>query len=208
MLDNLVKIYDDFTKGGRTQDLQQLAKELNYSFSKRDSFGTQTTEIKGLDIFSKKGTKRLIGVIDFPSTAFKGTIRFYDYLNTKDLETATTSIVEVRCEDLLTERFKIQPRGPLRKMKGLFLRSANPFSYLKEFNSKFEIEEFDDGSLLKESAMELMTEFPGITCEAEGNYLVFYYRHKEVSIADIVSMVAFAEEFTRLTKDDLSGDYV
>jgi len=208
MLDNLVKIYDDFAKSGRIQDLEQLAKELGYPFAKRMPFGPQTTEIKGFNLFSKKGSKRFIGVISIPAKAFKGSIRFYDYLNTRDLETSTHSVIEIHCEDLYTDEFIIQPKGALRKMKGLFVAPSNPFPHLKDFNSKFEISAYYEGSILKESALDLMVDFPGITCEAEGNYLIFYYRKKEIPIAEIIDIVAFAEEFVRLTKFDTSDDYV
>ena len=208
MLDNLVKIYDDFAKSSRMQDLQQLAKELNHPFTKRVSFGPQTSEIKGFDLFSKKGSKRFIGIIDFPVQAFKGRIRFYDYLRTRELETSTHSVVEVYCNDLFTEEFKIQPRGAFRKMKGLFVRGSAPFKTLKEFNSKFEVTEYDEGSLLRASALDLMVDYEGVSIEADGNYLIFYYRKKEVPIGDVIKMVEFAEEFTRLTKFDFSDDFV
>lgn len=210
MLDNLVKVYDEFSKGGRVQDLEQLAREYKLSFTKRESFGKQTTEIKGFNIFSKKGAKRFIGILSLKSEKFKGQIRFYDYLKTKDLETSTTSIIEIFCEDIYTDYFKISPKGAIGKMKGIFVSDQGYFPELIEFHSKFvistEVEEED--LIIRESALNLILDFPKITCEADGNYFLFYFRKKEAKIQDIISTIDFAEEFVRLLCFDESGDFV
>ena len=210
MLDKLVNLYDDIAKGGRIQDLEQLAVEHRLPFISRQLFGIQTTDIKGFKLFSKKGTKRLIGIMSISTQQFKGSIRFYDYLNTKDLETSTHSVIEIYCENLYNDYFIIEPKGAFKKMKGLFTRQRKEFPQLKEFYSRFLISTRDPDALsvLKESALDLMIDFRKITCESEGNYFLFYRRKKEINVHDILPTVEFAEEFVRLIHFDHSGEYV
>ena len=210
MLDNLVKVFDDFSKGGRVQDLAQLAKEYSFSFEKRQSFGVQPTEIKGFKAFAKKGTKRLIGISSTNPLKFKGKVRFYDYLKTKDLETSTTSIIEIFCEDIFTDYLMIQPKGVIKKMKGLFSSDRIYFPKFKSFHSQFVItsEVDEEDSILRESALSLMLDFPKVTCEAEGNHFLFYVRKKDIKIQDIIPTMEFAEEFVRLICFDKTGDFV
>jgi hypothetical protein len=210
MLDNLVKIFDDFTKGDRIQDLGQLAQEEKLSLTKRQSFGEQTTEIKGFKIFSGKGSKRLIGILSLPCKKFIGKIKFYDYLVTKDLETKTTSIIEIYAEEIDTDYFIIEPKGAIGKMKNMFVSSPIVFPELKEFHKSFEIE-YDNSQydyLFKRSALELMNDYPRITCEGMGNYFLFYRRKKIIEVHDILPLVQFAEEFVRLMCYDDTEDYV
>lgn len=210
MLDKLVKLYDDFAKGERQLDLEQLSKEYQFSFIKRESFGIQTTYIKGFSDFNKKGSKRLIGILSRSTEAFKGIIRYYDFLITRDLETTTHSVVEVYNDQLYTDYFKIEPKGAFRKMKGLFMSERKIFPRLKEFHSKFIISSKDPDAttILKQSALELLLDWPGLSVEAEGNYFLFILRKKEMKVSQIVSAVDLAEDFVRLLQFDVSDDFV
>jgi len=139
MFDTLVKLYDDFSSNERTQSLSQLAKENQFDFTKRVSFGKQPTELKGFSIFKKKGTKRFIGVLQQAMEGANGKIRFYDFLNTKDLETKTNSVVEIYCKDIYVDHFKIEPKSTFAKMKGFFVSGNQAFDDLPEFYSQFQI---------------------------------------------------------------------
>jgi hypothetical protein len=210
MFESLVQVYDEFTKNGRIQDLKQLAKEQRFSFSKRVSFGSQITELKGFKVFAKKGTKRLVGLISQATEGFKGEIRFYDFLRTYELETYTTSVIEIRCDELFAEYLTIQPKGALEKMKGIFVSEEKEFPHLQLFHQNFQISSRspDASLLLKESVVDLMSQFPGLTFEAEGNYFLFYFRKKEMKIQQIIPNINFAEEFVRLLCFDQEGDFV
>lgn len=210
MFDTLVKLYDEYTNKERVQNLAQLAREHQFRFTNRVEFGRQPTLLKEFDAFRKKGTKRFIGVMEQAMEGAKGTLRFYDFLNTKDLETKTQSIVEIHCEDIFVDHFKIEPKSNFAKMKGFFISDNLDFPDLTTFNSQFQISSSnEDGTTpLTRKALQLMEEFPGIRLEAEGHYFLFYYSKKEMSLSEIIPTVDFGEEFVKLLSFDREDDYV
>lgn len=210
MIDKLVNLYDDFTKRNRIEDLEQLGREYGFEYEKRASYGHRPTELKTFNAFSGKGNKRLLGVLTAATDAFKGTSKFYDYLNTKDLETKTQSIVEIYCDDFFADPIIIQPKSGLSKLKGWLVSEARQFPELKEFYQLFKVstEHQEDSLWLSEKALSLLIDFPGLTLEAQGNHFIFYYRKKELELTKIMPLVEMAEEFVRLTCHDRSADYV
>ncbi len=210
MVDSLVKIYDEFFKSQRSQELEQLAREQQFSFTKRETFSQQLTEIKGFKIFNSKGTRRFLGIIAQDLTDVKGQIRFYDSLRTKDLETKSQSILEIYCENIFADYLIIEPKSTFTKMKGFFVGTEEPFPNLHTFNQNFQISsKIPEASLLlKASALNLMIDFPGITFEALGNHFLFYYRKKELKPHEIVPLMDFGETFLNLLCFDNSDDYV
>ena len=72
MLDQLVNVFDQITKGGRLQELSLLANDFNFSFKKRSPISSERTEIRGFELFSKKGFKRFLGVLKQESDQFNG----------------------------------------------------------------------------------------------------------------------------------------
>jgi len=210
MIDKLINIYDDFKKSGRVQDLRQLAHEFKFDFQKRVVFGRQPTEIKGFKVFDSKGAKRFLGILSQPLENLDGIIRFYDYLKTKDLETKTQSIIEVRVNDIYTNYLKIEPKGTFSKMKGIFMSEKREFSNAVDFYKLYQISSAsaDAEIILQHSALSLLAQNPGITIEAEGNYFLFYYKKKEMDIRHIIRAIDFAEDFMELLVFDQSGDLV
>lgn len=210
MLDTLVDTFDDFFKSGRFKDLKQLAREHNLSYSKRQSFGDQSTAIKDFKLFEKKGTKRFIGILSDAAQGFNGLLRSYDYLRTYELETTTMSVIEVFCEDIYTEYFMIQPKGAFGKMKDLFVPSYLLYPHLNQFNSAFEISTKHTDTIppLNDEALDMVLDFPGITIEGEGNHFFFYYHKKEMKVPNILPTLDFAEQFVGLLSVENSGDYV
>ncbi len=210
MFDALVKLYDDFASKERIQNLAQLARENQFDFKNRIEFGRQPTALKEFDAFDKKGTKRFIGVLDQPMEGAKGTVRFYDFLTTKDLETKSQSIVEIHCEDIFVDHFKIEPKSNFAKMKGFFVSDKLDFPDLKTFNSQFQISSSNENGAtpLTRKALQLMEDFPGIRMEAEENYFLFYYLKKDIKLSDILPTIDFGEEFVRLLCFDREDDYV
>ncbi|MFT5168226.1 MAG: hypothetical protein ACI8P3_003467 [Saprospiraceae bacterium] len=210
MIDSLVKVYDDIFKKERAQDLAQLAREEQFSFIRRVSFSTQLTELKGFKVFSSKGAKRFLGVLFQQLITVKGRVRFYDYLNTKDLETRSQSIVEIYTEDLFANYLMIEPKSTFSKMKGFFVAAEAQFPQLEVFNHNFQISSKipEANLLLRESALKLMSDYPGLTFEALGNHFLFYYRKKELKTPEIIPLINFAEEFLRLLCFDDRDDYV
>ena len=195
MFDNLVNIYDDFTKNERTQSLERLASEYGFEFQKRESFGEQTTYIKGFKIFDTKGTKRFLGVLSQNLRSEKGRIRFYDYLKTKDLETKTTSIVEIFVDDLFVDPFIIKPKKSFGRLKNLFSRGKE--NDLEEFYKKFKVLSSADNPelMFSNSSLNSLLKRPGMRVEGEGNYLLFYFRNKEIKLIEALDIMDFAEAF-------------
>lgn len=210
MIDKLVHVFDHLTKANRLEELALLAEDFKLEFQKRVPISAQRTEIRGFDVFSKKGTKRFLGILSEPSDRFSGQIRFYDYLKTKDLETKTTSVIEVFCDDICTDYVKIEPKSTFSKMKGFFVSGQKQFSGLDDFYQQFEISARQENGTfwLKKNALSSLTEFPGLTMESEANHFLFYYRKKEIPVQKIIPLMEFAEEFVRLTCFDQTDDFV
>jgi len=210
MIDQLVKVFDTLTKAGRLEELSLLADDYKLDFKKRSLISAERMEIRGFKAFSRKGAKRFLGILSQASDQFNGQIRFYDFANTKDLETKTTSVIEVNCEDIYVDYVKIEPKGAFSKMKGIFVSENLQFPELTTFNQQFQISSTtENGSFwLNKIALGTMSKFPGITMEAEGNNFLFYFRRKEMPVQDIIKTIDMAEEFVRLTCFDQSEDFV
>jgi len=197
MLDKLVDIYDSWSKGGRARDLRQLAKEYDLNYDRRVEFGDQPSDIKSFTVFQGKGIKRVMGVIESDLEHSKGTVRFYDYLRTKDLETYTRSIVEVYCEDVRADYFKIEPKSIINRTKNIFQSSKRIHTDLKSFHKKFFLPSQSDDVqyLLNKKALDLFTDYPGLTMEGKGRCFVFYKKKEELPVDQILPLMDFAEEF-------------
>lgn len=210
MIDSLIKFFDDISKAGRLEELSLFANQYGFNFTKRVTFHKQTSRIKGFKLFAKKGTKRFIGILAQIPEKFKGSIRFYDYLKTKDLETKSTSVIEIACEEIFLDYIIIEPKGAFTKMKDFFVSDQKLFPDLIDFHSNFQISSKtpDASSMLKKSALALMTAFPGVTCEIEGNHFIFYTPKKEILAQDIIRMINFTEDFVAALCFDQTDEYV
>ncbi len=200
MFEDLLNFYDDFTKNERTQSLSRLAEEQNFEFRKREPFGEQATILKAFDIFQKKGAKRFLGIIDIPtSELIEGNIRFYDYVVTKDLETKTSSIVEIYSPQTFPGEFSIRPRTSLSKL----LKSSSNLN--AAFRKGFKVDSnFDLPTLTK----EILLDFPKIRIEAKNEVFLFYRKNKQIPITDIFKIVGFAEDFIESFDNRDGEDFV
>jgi hypothetical protein len=210
MFENLVDFFDDFTKNQRIESLNTLAEENGFEYHKKEPFGNQPSQLKGFKATAMKGTKRLLGVCVLPLRGLKGTIRFYDFLNTKDLETKTTSIIEIFTEDIFSEYLMISPKNAFGKMKGFFVSDKKDYPDQSEFYKNYHIttKNPEDDYHLKESVIKVFGQNPGLTMESEGNYFIFYNRKKEMKIPVILENIDFAEEVVQLFCFDNSEDFV
>lgn len=210
MIESLIKLFDEFTRRGRIDDLYQLSREYGFDFQKRVSFGQQATELKSFRIFRQKGIKRLLGILSLESEQFNGHLRAYDFLRTKDLKMKDQTIIEIFCEDIFTDPVMIQPRSAFDIIKGFLVAEQRQFPKLTNFYQQYQISSpgQDDTLWLNEKALELMSKFQGLTLEAEGNYFLIYIRKKQMNAKEIMPILEFAEEFVRLTCFDRSADFV
>lgn len=202
MFDDLVNLYDDFTKNERTQSLSRLAYENDFPFVKREPFGEQTTILRDFKIFQKKGVKRLLGIIHIPMReGMEGEIRFYDFLVTKDLETKTTSVVEIYVPDLNGAQCLIKPRTAIAKTFNLS-SSTNTFKYFNKLFKTIPTYEFS------EEIMLLLLDFPKVHVECQQDLCIFYRKNKQIKISEIFKIVTLAENFVSLLQNDANEDFV
>jgi hypothetical protein len=209
MLDELVKVFDDFTKKGRIQELETLSREHGIPFKRKMGYEKRPTKLKGFKPFVKKGTKRMIGVMEVTPTQFEGEIKFYDYLRTKDLETKSQSTIEVYCKELDSPYCMVSPKSAFKKMKNIFVTEDMELPFVYEFHRKYFIsEDTEDVFILRPSVMELMADHKGLTLEAKGDYLLLYYKNKEIKVHQVLEHLKLAEELVALICYDDSEDYV
>ena len=210
MLDKLVDIYDSWSKGGRAQDLKQLASEYDFRYERRVEFGHQPSDIKSFKVFSNKGIKRFMGVMETDLEKGKGTARFYDYIRTRDLETYTRSVVEVYCEDISTPYFHIEPKGIISRTKNIFKSKLKIHPELKSFHKNFYIntESKEVEYVLNRKVLDLLLDYPNLKMEAKGHCFVFYLKKDEMPIGDIMPLIDFAEEVVSLLGTGEDGGYV
>jgi len=210
MFDQLVSVYDSWSKGGRALDLEQLAMEHEFQFSKREPLGTQLSQIKGFDLIKKKGTSRLLGILEGEMIDGEGLLRAYDFMRTQDLETYTTTVIEI-CSDVVdVDYFKITPRGFLSGAKKLFKKYAKPFPRIKAFHKQFFVETKSPQieSTITPDVMNLLLEEPDLTVEGCGAFFIFYKKNKTLPVLEIMPKVAFAEEVVNLICKGESSGYV
>lgn len=210
MVENLINIYDQFSKNGRLQDLAQLAKEQGNKYRKREPFGNQFTELKGFKLFSAKGSKRLLGIIEKRLPESNANLRFYDFTKTKDLDTKSVSVVEVKMEEYFFDQFTISPNSGLNLVKSFFSSKTKIHPQLKTFHKHFKIDCSDANALLilNKSTLGLLENFHGINIEAKGKYIIFYYPQKELALEKVLGMMNLAEDFLATLLFDNSEDYV
>lgn len=210
MFDKLVSVYDAWSKGGRALDLEQLAMEEGFHFSRREPLGQQLSQIKGFDLISKKGTKRLLGILESELHNGSGIVRAYDFLRTQDLETYTTSVVEIYIDHFRTDKFKIQPKGFLGGTTSLFMRKKKPFPEVKQFYKNFIIKSESDHleEVLNPSSLDLLVSRPKLTVEGDGAFFLFYQKNKMIPVLDIMPLVDFAEDFVGVLQRGGEGGYV
>lgn len=210
MLDKLVDIYDNWSKGARAKDLKQLAREVDFRYERRVEFGNQPSDIKSFKVFSKKGIKRFMGVMETDLEKGKGTARFYDYIRTRDLETYTRSIVEIYCEDIRTDYFFVEPKGVVSWTKNIFKSNPKIHPKVKSFHKQFYIhtESKEVQYVLNSKVLDLIQDYPNLKMEAKGHCFVFYLKKKEMPVDEIMPFMDFAEEVVSLLGTGEDGGYV
>jgi len=202
LFEDLVNIYDDFTKNERTQSLARFADENGFEFNKREPFGEQATLLRNFKIFKKKGVKRFIGIVKIPSReGLDAAFRFYDYLVTKDLETTTTSIIEIFIPDSTFGRFRIKAKNGLSRM----LSQTFSKSIEAKFKKRFSVESNIDIPL---RIKELMLDRSKLTVEGFEDTMLFYHHNKPIELTEIFDYVEFAEDFVSMLESTDYEDFV
>lgn len=202
MFEDLVNLYDDFTKNERTQSLSRFAIENNFEFSKREPFGEQVTILRNFKIFKRKGVKRFIGILKIPSReGLDASIRFYDYLVTKDLETKSTSIIEVYLPNYNCGQFIIRPKNAISRLLSPTFSKSISAQFKKRFTA-------DANFDLSPKSMDLLLSLPKLTIEGFEDNVLFYRKNKSINLVDILEDVEFAEDFLASMDSVESDDFV
>lgn len=202
MFEDLVNIYDDFTKNERTQSLARFASENEFLFSKREPFGEQMTVLRNFEIFKGKGVKRFIGIVKIPSReGIEAEIRFYDSLKTKDLETKSTSILELSVPNFIGESFRIKPKNAAAKIFSPSISKSPSARFKKRFKVEGNVE-------ISSTIKILMLENPQLTVEGFRDTFLFYRRNKTIELNQILQFTDLAEEFVSHLESSYEDDFV
>lgn len=195
MIESLVRLYDDNTRTARFADLRQLATEYNMEYEKRLSVGHLPTPLKSMRAIDSNGVRRLLGVISDPTREFRGRLRCYDYLRTKDLETKAQTIIEITRDDIRLPYFRIYPKSILSKARDLFVVQHPFFPDLEDFHTRYQVETEDipPENILVPAALELLSTRTGLTVEGRDQFVIFYRDGKEMEVPEIASILDFAE---------------
>ena len=184
------EVFDDFIGKFYTNDrivaMGKLALEHGWAFAKRVRFAEQPTDIKHFVLFKGKRGKRITGVIDMGIVDSGSATRVYDYIYYSDGGKKKTTVIEVYAPDLFFSQFRIFPKPAL---KSLFQRSRNGDPELDMFDKHYQIETTDPNATdleVPDSVLRMMTAEKGCTLEGAGPYLVFYKKHKQLPVNEIL----------------------
>jgi len=187
------EIIDDlkssFWKDDRLYGMRQVANEERFKIKERERFGPQANGLKSFQLFKGKRGKRLKNVmykID-PNTSLK--TRIYDYAYFGDSRNRVSTVVEFYLPQWNFSKLLIRPKSNLKKVKELFRKGTLIFKELKTFHNKYQINAAQVENLtyeLNEEFLELLAEQQRVWVEASGNYILFYFKNKEIPTAQIV----------------------
>ena len=198
MLDKLVQLYDDNVRADRFRAMEMLAREYQLNYNKRELFGHLPTAVQNFEVFSGKGKKRLLGIVADKPVEFSGTLRAYDYVVTKDLQTTAQTILEITHADLCMPYCRIEPKGMFLKMRDLLVVQHNFYPELKEFHRKYKVsthEGIPPERAVNAGSLDLLGRHDDLTVEFDEEYILLYRENKELKPREIMELMDFAEVF-------------
>ena len=198
MLDKLVQLYDDNVRADRFRALEKLALKYQLQYSKRELFGHLPITAQQFEVFSGKGKKRLLGIVTDRPTEFSGTIRAYDYVATKDLQTSAQTVIEVTHHNLCMPYGRIEPKGMFHKMRDMLIIQQNFYPELKEFHRQYRIsthEGIPPERAINAGSLDLLSRQSDLTVEFDEEFILIYQEGKELPPRRIVELMDFAEIF-------------
>ncbi|MDX1476131.1 MAG: hypothetical protein R3301_00450 [Saprospiraceae bacterium] len=206
------EVFDDFIGKFYTNDrivaLGKLAAEHGWAFAKRARFAEQTTEIKHFKLFKGKRGKRVTGLCEIGLADTGSATRVYDYIYYSDGGKKKTTVIEVFVPDLFLTQFRIFPKPAL---KSLFQRSRNGDPALDLFDKHYQIETADPAATDQEvpdSVLAMIAPEKGCTLEGAGQYLVFYKKHKQLPVSEILPAVDLVLNIADAVQHDHEKDFV
>jgi len=202
---------DKLVPNGRVDEMRQVAKEHKFNFRSKENFAGQDYLLKSFQIFKGKQDKRLKGVLRKKENEPDALIRMYDYIYWGDLKTRKTTVFEINCLDLDLPKFSIYPRGILNQVSSFFVSKEKAFPKEEIFHSKFNIETEhveDLEATFGNKMLEKLLQFPNISMEGEGDYLLIYFYGKQIPAPELMSNYDMALDLFDLTLNDNSSEFV
>lgn len=182
------EIFDDLKssiwKDDRLYGMQQIAREERFQLKERERLGPQANALKSFQLFKGSRGKRLKNVLYKVDRNTSLKTRLYDYVYFGDSRNRVSTVVEFYLPQWNFSRMLIRPKSNLHKMKEIFGKGNLIFKELKTFHRKYKIEAANIEHLtyeLNEEFLELLAEQQQLWVEANGNFILFYFKNKEVA---------------------------
>lgn len=211
LVDLLVDFKDKIFKDGRSAEYSQLAREKGFKFRKRERFADQDYRIKDFILFKNKSGRRLKGLV-FRSETNGTSSRIYDFWSNNDMEESKTTVIELYHPELNISPFEIRPKRMIKWAKEIIAREQKPFGELVSFNSFYEIKSpniLNTSAELNEVFLDLVSTRKKLRVEGTGQYLLVYYKNKQIPVSKMMEEYQFAQELLVLLLNNEPGeDYV
>ena len=171
-------IIHTFKPGPRVLSLQKLAKSNHWHFDARRKLNREPDHLLQFELFKGSRGKRLVGVMNFKTSATKGNFRIYDYVYFGDLSTKSTTVLEYTDSRLKLSPFNIRPKGSLSGVKEMFISSSKLIlPTTPEFNQHYVINAQNHQAIKLDLNLNFLDEIgdvPDWTYEGQQDYLIAY----------------------------------
>ena len=176
----------------RTADLQRVAEEMGFAFSRGDN--TLLSELGGVDLFSRGRSRRVFNLL-------RGTIRrqpvsVFDYSyvtgSGKHRHTWRHSVACFQLDGTSLPAFSLRPEGIFAKIGGMFGYQDIDFTHNPTFSKQYLLRGQDESAiraLFRDDVLDFYAAQPGLSTEVNGNYLVFYRHASRVEPSTIRSFI-------------------
>ena len=202
---------DKIVPNGRIDEMRQVAIENKFNFRSKENFAGQDYLLKSFQIFKGKKDKRFKGILRKKENELDALVRMYDYFYWGDLKTRKTTIVEINCLELDLPKFSIYPKGILNQVSSFFVNKEKAFPEEEDFHAKFNIETEhveDLEACFGNKMLEQLLQFPNISMEGEGDYLLIYFYGKQIPASELMSHYDMALDLFELALNDNSSEFV
>ncbi|MEM1124762.1 MAG: hypothetical protein AAGJ18_30270 [Bacteroidota bacterium] len=192
------EIFDDLKsaiwKDDRLYAMRQIAQTEQFQLKERARFGEQPNGLKGCQLFQGKRGKRLKNILYKIDRNTSLKTRIYDYTYFGDSKNRTSTVIEFYLPQWNFSPALIRPKGNLHKMKSFFGKKPLIFNGLKNFHRKYQIASPDVTHLvyeLNEDFLELLANQQQIWVELNGNFILFYTKHKLIPIPSLMDQYEY-----------------
>lgn len=209
-------IIDDFKNvfwtDERVLEYGQIASEYQFRFKKRVRFSTQPYQLKGFQLFQGKKGKRLNGILEKKEKELSLKTRIYDYIYYGSSKKRISTVFEFHSPSMNFSKIFIRPKGMMKRMKSFLGGGTNYFEGTKKFNKNYEILTNNPENLvyeLNQDFLNLLGEQKKLSVEAEGNYLLFYFKNKTIPLGELMDEYDYISAlFDRLIYRQSNEEYV